>query len=212
VLDRRQKPPIERRFMFRHTLQHLRRNLVAYLALFFGLVGTSYGAATALLPANSVGTRQVINHSLLKKDFKRGQLPRGARGPAGPAGATGAQGPTGPQGAQGPQGPKGDKGDKGDKGNAGSPGATNVVVRRAMEFLVGSAGAPIVNCQAGERATGGAVAILAPGPSDIVNQSVPLTDGATSEEGQTPNGWAGGVFVATVGGRNVVTFVVCASP
>jgi hypothetical protein len=32
-------------------------------------------ASSALLPANSVGTKQVINHSLLKKDFKAGQLP-----------------------------------------------------------------------------------------------------------------------------------------
>ena len=54
--------------------RHLRRNLVAYLALLFTLSGTSYAAATTLLPSNSVGTRQVINGSLLKKDFKSGQL------------------------------------------------------------------------------------------------------------------------------------------
>ena len=54
--------------------RHLRRNLVAYLALLFTLSGTSYAAATTLLPSNSVGTRQVINGSLLKKDFKSGSF------------------------------------------------------------------------------------------------------------------------------------------
>lgn len=98
------------------SLRHLRANVIAYLALSIALTGTSYAAATKLLPANSVGTRQVINHSLLGKDFKRGQLPKGAKGdigpagPSGPAGATGAAGPQGLTGPQGIQGPKGDTG------------------------------------------------------------------------------------------------------
>ena len=78
--------------------RHLRRNLVAYLALLFALSSTSYAAATRLLPPNSVGSRQVINGSLLKADFKSGQLPRGARGPADAAGATGPAGSAGPAG------------------------------------------------------------------------------------------------------------------
>jgi hypothetical protein len=82
-------------------MKHVRRNLVAYVALLFALSGTSYAAATKLLPANSVGTKQVINHSLLKKDFKSGQLPRGRRGPLGPAGPAGPTGPAGPVGAAG---------------------------------------------------------------------------------------------------------------
>jgi hypothetical protein len=88
-------------------LRHLRGNLVAYIALLFAFSSTSYAAATNLLPANSVGTKQVINRSLLKKDFRLGQLPRGARGPQGspgPVGQQGGQGPAGPQGAQGPAG------------------------------------------------------------------------------------------------------------
>jgi len=64
-------------------LTHIRSNLVAYVALFVALGGTSVAATKALLPANSVGTRQVIDRSLLRQDFKPGQLPRGARGPRG---------------------------------------------------------------------------------------------------------------------------------
>lgn len=89
--------------------------VIACVALLLALGGVSW-AATAL-PRNSVGTAQlrnnavtsgkVRNHSLLRADFKNGQIPRGARGPAGPAGptgATGAQGPKGPTGATGPAG------------------------------------------------------------------------------------------------------------
>jgi hypothetical protein len=74
---------------------------LAFVALLVALGGTSY--AVVNLPANSVGKKQlkrnavtsvkVKNGSLLRKDFKSGQVP------AGPAG------PTGPQGAQGPAGP-----------------------------------------------------------------------------------------------------------
>ena len=60
--------------------RHLRQHFVAYLALFVALGGSSFAAANALVPSNSVGTKQVIDGSLLKKDFKLGQLPRGARG------------------------------------------------------------------------------------------------------------------------------------
>lgn len=81
-------------------------NVTASLALFIALGGGAYAAVT--LPKNSVGAAQlkknsvsstkVKDRSLLKKDFKTGQLP------AGPKGDTGAPGA------------KGDKGDKGDTG------------------------------------------------------------------------------------------------
>jgi hypothetical protein len=82
-----------------------------------------------LLPRNSVGTKQVIDHSLLKVDFKAGQLPRGAAGRQGAAGVQGskgdpgAQGPQGPQGATGPQGLQGAAGLQGAKGDAGATGS-----------------------------------------------------------------------------------------
>jgi hypothetical protein len=75
-------------------------NVTATMALVIALGGTSYAAIK--LPANSVTSKQVKDKSLLKKDFKTGELPAGRTGPAGPAGPAGAAGPqgfTGPAGA-----------------------------------------------------------------------------------------------------------------
>lgn len=81
-------------------VQHLRSNVVAYLALAIAMGGTSYAAVA--LPKDSVGAKQiqssavrsaeVKNGSLKAADFKAGQLPAG------------------PQGIQGPQGSQGDPG------------------------------------------------------------------------------------------------------
>src|SRR5215204_918861 len=77
--------------------------VVACVALFVSLSGVGYAAI--VLPANSVGTKhlkrnavtsvKVKKHSLLRSDFKRGQIPRG------PQGVQGAPGVPGPPGAQG---------------------------------------------------------------------------------------------------------------
>ena len=86
--------------------------VVACLALLVALAGTGVAAVSVVLPRNSVGNAQiqanavtsakVKNGSLLKADFKAGQVPAGAIGPAGPAGAAGPAGPAGPAGAAGP--------------------------------------------------------------------------------------------------------------
>jgi hypothetical protein len=93
--------------------------VVSVVALSVALGGTGYAAV--VLPANSVGAKQiktnavtgakikknavtaakVKNASLLAADFKAGQLP------AGPVGATGPRGPEGPRGATGPKGDTG---------------------------------------------------------------------------------------------------------
>jgi Collagen triple helix repeat (20 copies) len=79
---------------------------------------------------NAVRTGKVKNGTLLRRDFKAGQLPAGspgAPGPQGPqglkgdTGATGEQGPGGPQGPQGPQGPEGPEGPQGPQGPATGP-------------------------------------------------------------------------------------------
>ena len=48
--------------MMDRVVQHIRSNVVAYVALFVALGGTSYAALK--LPANSVGTKQIKNHSI----------------------------------------------------------------------------------------------------------------------------------------------------
>ena len=53
-------------------LNHLRSNVVAYLALFVALGGTSYAAIS--LPAGSVGNRQLKNHSISPIKFERGSI------------------------------------------------------------------------------------------------------------------------------------------
>ena len=87
-------------------------NVMATLGVFLALGGVGY--ATVVLPANSVGTRQLRNdavtgdkvkpRSLLATSFKLGQIPAG---PQGLAGSVGPQGPAGPAGAKGDPGPAG---------------------------------------------------------------------------------------------------------
>jgi hypothetical protein len=78
-------------------------NVVASLAMFLALGGVGYAAVK--LPRNSVGNKQlkddavrskeVKNGSLLKGDFKAGQLPRGAKGAPGTNGVDGHDGAPG---------------------------------------------------------------------------------------------------------------------
>jgi Collagen triple helix repeat (20 copies) len=104
--------------------------VLSLVALSVALGGTGYAAV--VLPANSVGAKQiksnavsaakVKNSSLLASDFRPGQLPAG---PAGPAGVPGPRGPEGQRGVEGPRGevgPKGDPGQPGAKGDPGQPG------------------------------------------------------------------------------------------
>ena len=92
--------------MLGKTASYINRHHLAMFALFFALGGTSFAAGNALLPGNSVGTKQVINGSLQTNDLSktaRSAL-KGNRGLRGLAGTQGAQGATGATGAQGVQG------------------------------------------------------------------------------------------------------------
>lgn len=70
-------------------------NVVATLALFAALGGSSY-AAVLITGSNvkdsSLTTRDIKNGSLLKQDFRAGQLPRGPAGANGTNGAPGVSG------------------------------------------------------------------------------------------------------------------------
>jgi hypothetical protein len=99
-------------------------NVVATVALFVALGGTSYAALTVTgrnvkdssltgrdIRNSSITTADVKNGSLLARDFAAGQLPAGPRGTPG---------------TQGAAGPKGDTGAKGDPGPKGEPGLTEL--------------------------------------------------------------------------------------
>ena len=92
--------------------QHLRSNVVGYIALFVALSGTAWAASELSknevksrhikngavkkrdLAKNSVDTSKVVDGSLLEKDFAS-DLTQGPRGPQGPQGERGPQGPAG---------------------------------------------------------------------------------------------------------------------
>src|SRR5215218_3703589 len=98
------------------------RNVVALLALFVALSGSSYAAAAQLASKNSVRSAQVVDASLQKADLSKKAFAalNGARG------LQGMQGPAGPAGIPGPQGAKGERripGTPGTPGAVGQPGA-----------------------------------------------------------------------------------------
>ena len=101
------------------SLAHLRANVVAYLALFVALGGTSYAAIK--LPANSVGSKQIKKGAVTSKKLAK-SAKKALRGAAGPAGAPGTPGAPGA---------------KGDKGDTGAPGSA-----RAYAYVNGSVSTP----------------------------------------------------------------------
>ena len=190
--------------------------VVSVIALSLALGGTSYAAI--VLPANSVGTKQIKKNavttakvkdgSLLRADFGAGQLPPGATGATGPKGDTGATGATGPKGDTGATGATGPKGDKGDPGVTG----TIVVVREsAPAAVLPSAIVPVsVQCLAGERATGGGYD--AGGLGEFGTFAL---DSQPTGPAAAPNGWTVKVNNVTALANNpqsstVVAKVMCA--
>jgi hypothetical protein len=166
--------------------------VVALVALFVALGGTSYSAIT--LSKNSVKSKHIANgqvkradiaegavnsarvadFSLSGRDFKPGQIPVG------------------------PQGPKGD------------PGATNAIVRIAHGH-----GNVTVNCQPGERATGGGAHSV----NGIVVGQGPAFTGLTffapvgsQSGGYTPTAWAAAAEGEFGVPEDISAWVVCAAP
>jgi hypothetical protein len=165
--------------------------VVAFIALLLALGGGAY--AQLRIPRNSVGTAQlranavtspkVKPRSLLRSDFRAGQLPRGPRG------LRGLQGPAGPAGLAGPAGP------------AGPAGATNVTVVQGATGV----GLATASCPAGQRATGGGGFAIEP--------DAYLFDSRPNTASGTPTAWqAQAEFVATGLPAQVQARVVCAAP
>ena len=155
--------------------------VVASLALGIALTGTSYatvlnvpdgsvttakiknGAVTTpklkndavtvdKLAANAVTAGQVKNGSLLKEDFKSGQLPAGPPGPPGPRGVPG---------------PK------------GSPGISGLQrVDAATSSSSSNSKAVVATCPSGKRVVGGGAQVTGSGANKVsINQSFPDSTG-----------------------------------
>ena len=155
--------------------------VVASLALGIALTGTSYatvlnvpdgsvttakiknGAVTTpklkndavtvdKLAANAVTAGQVKNGSLLKEDFKSGQLPAGPPGPPGPRGVPG---PT------------------------GSPGISGLQrVDAATSSSSSNSKAVVATCPSGKRVVGGGAQVTGSGANKVsINQSFPDSTG-----------------------------------
>jgi len=119
--------------------------LVALLALFVALGGSSYAVITLSknsvaskhikngqvkgkdIGKNAVTSRKVKDFSLLAQDFRADQLPAG------------------PKGQQGPQGPKGDQGVAGTDGAPGAPGLPGTA-RAYGATMAGCSGSPPALC------------------------------------------------------------------
>jgi hypothetical protein len=170
---------------------------VSLIALIVAMGGTSYAAIK--LPRNSVGAAQlkrnavtsskVRNGSLVKADFKAGQLPGG---------------PQGPQGLQGPAGPA---------GPGGKNGATNVAFVDSAGQIVtnGADGFDNVACPAGAKPTGGGVFVT--DGTNIVNVNAPVTESdMMTDSNDQPTGWEGAIHNASGSSVTLVVEAVCASP
>lgn len=171
-------------------------NVVATLALFIALGGTSFAAVTlaknsvrsshitngqvkrADLANRAVNSAKVANQSLLAEDFKPGQL------------------------AAGPQGPQGAKGDS---------GITTLKVRATT----GAGGAATVNCRPGERVTGGGAHSVNGFVDGSGPTSEPLafeTTNGISFQDYTPTSWSATARDLNGDPTDVTAWVICATP
>ena len=179
-------------------------NVIATIALFLALGGSSYAALNLpkgsvgpkQLQKNSVSSKKVKPRSLLKSDIKKSAL----------ASLQGAQGPQGPQGLQGPQGVA---------GAPGAPGATNVIARHSAFTVI----APDTNdnaqvdCLPGETATGGGIETTNGHTGDMMAGVSRPVSGADDK----PTGWYVRAFnidrnADDMGNISVRAYIVCASP
>jgi hypothetical protein len=136
-------------------------NVIATIALFVALGGSSYAAIT--LPRNSVGANQLRTGSVRTAEVRDRSL--AARDLSVAArnflkSQQGAEGPRGPQGPAGPQGPQ---------GPPGSSGGTVFTIRTASRTAGGDQDPDSipttpgeVTCNPGERVTGGGANVSNP--------------------------------------------------
>jgi hypothetical protein len=70
-----------------------------------------------------------------------------------------------------------------------------------------------MQCEPGERATGGGAGFSDFGGNEFINTSHPVeADGTPPETGDVPTGWTGGIEYTSGGPRAAFGYVICASP
>lgn len=161
----------------------------------FLLIGGGTAFAVSKLPKNSVGSKQlqkdavtsvkVKDRSLLAKDFKAGQLPKGAKGPTGP------QGPAGPKGA------------------AGSDAFGELIYKEGEPVAIANneQAEVQVGCDVGYHVVGGGVYSSSAALGESVNSSYPSERNGLEFGNE---GWAGYVDNTTGSAQSAQAFAICA--
>jgi len=164
--------------MISRIVTSIRHNIVAWIALFVALSGTSMAASHFYILTN---TNQ-IKPSVLRK----------LHGATGKTGGRGLAGPTGPQGLQGNEGHEGGLGKTGNPGAAGKSGATGTT--GATGPSGGPAGPTGPEGKVGGTGTTGATGKEGPAGSGAVlgyariGTTGAVTDASASFEGVTVKG------------------------
>lgn len=184
-------------------------NVVATLALFVALGGSSYAAIVITgqnVKDNSLTGKDIKNRSLLNEDFKIGALrpgPPGATGLQGAPGATGPQGPPGLTGSQGGLGPRGDTGAPGTPGAPGAPGVSGhqIVFSSYIPHPNNTQRSGSVSCPGFKKVLGGGVAGTSTSLGQTVSESSPSVLGGT---------WFGAMNNNSGADSSFVVYAVCA--
>lgn len=199
--------------MFARILSHVRRQPIAFLALFVALGGTGYSAVT--LGKNSVGTKQLKKNAVTSPKVKNGSL-------------------TGSDVLESSLGrvPSADTALNSTQlgGKPASAFVSSIVTRvKNLDALAnnstvgdaddGGSNDGTVRCHSGERAIGGGVRIETAGPDQAVVASRPVAPGSSTaipaDGSTTADGWRGvaGDNGGTTGDNPsaVQVFAICAS-
>lgn len=158
--------------MIARIVTSIRRNAIAWLALFVALTGTSMAASHYV-----VSSTKQIKPSVIKK-LRGNRGPAGARGAEGPVGAAGKEG-VGTQGSRGPTGATGSTGTKGTNGATGAEGPTGPGVG-----ATGATGEPGSNGSTGPSGPTGATGKEGAAGSGGVKAFAHITAAAEISEGQ----------------------------